>query len=109
MPLYDYRCPKCGPVEQFSLVDFRNDQKCETCGSALELIPFPQPKHDYTPFHPYFDEGLGVEVTGRDQRRRVMNGLHVDFRDHPSKGDESARRDKCEAMRKSRNLTRRQQ
>lgn len=103
MPLYDYTCPKCGIREQFSLIAHRNDQRCEECGSSLTLIPHPPPKKNpYKPFNPYFDEQLGVMITGRDHRRRVMRDQKCDFRDHPSEGQLSARRDWANEIRKDR-------
>ncbi len=92
MPLYDYRCPECKEeIERSATIAERHNQTCETCGGPLEKIPKPTPR--YVPFQNYFDLGLGVEVTGRDHRRRVMRDLNCDHRDPPSKGDISARRD----------------
>lgn len=100
MPLYDYNCLNCGDREQFALIAHRHDQKCEKCGESLLLILKPQ--RSYVPFQPYFDEGLGVAITGRDHRRRVMRDQQCDFRDHPSPGDRSARVDRCMEQRRER-------
>lgn len=101
MPLYDYRCPTCdAEFEIFALIDFRNDQTCGKCGSKLILVFKPSPA--YKPFNPYFDEGLGVQITGRDHRRRVMRDMQCDFRDHPSPGQTSARKDWANERRKER-------
>jgi hypothetical protein len=71
---------------------------CKECGETLTKVYRPQ-RH-YKPFQSYFDESLGVEITGRDHRRRVMRDMQVDFKDHPSKGDLDARRDRCMEIRK---------
>lgn len=93
MRMIDFHCNSCG-FDGEQLIRSGEDphtQNCRTCGSRLTVQLRPQ-RH-YKPFHPYFDEGLGVFVTGRDHRRRVMRDLSADFRDHPSKGDTSARKD----------------
>lgn len=98
MPLYDYECDQCGAEsERMALMAERNSQKCE-CGGALIIVHRPTPR--YKPFNNYFDIGLGVEITGRDHRRRVMRDLGMDFRDHPSPGDTTARKDRCNEARK---------
>lgn len=106
MPLYDYRCsnPGCDQFEvEFELIvpmAARHEQFCDTCNKQLEKLD--RPTHQYKPFHNYFDEGLGVEITGRDHRRRVMRDLQMDYRDHMSIGDRTARLDKCNEQRKER-------
>lgn len=93
MPLYDYECSGCGEEsEKQALIDRRHEQVCDLCSCPLTLVQ--RPTRHYRPFHNYFDMGLGVEITGREHRRRVMRGLSMDFKDHPSAGDESARLDK---------------
>ena len=106
MPLYDYHCPSCDvDLEHFAPMADRRNQKCPTCGAPLGA-PIPKPQPRYVPFHPYFDEGLGVFVTGRNHRRRVMREFNCDFRDHPSRGDESARVDKAYENKKARDQAR---
>jgi len=82
----------------------RHEQKCG-CGYTLTMIHKPTPH--YRPFEPYFDEGLGVHVTGKQHRRRVMRDLGFDFRDHMSKGDQSMRLDKVNEARKRKERARR--
>lgn len=105
MPLYDYRCKSCSwEGEKMAPIAVRHSQKCDTCDGKLEMIFKPQPR--YVPFQNYFDIGLGVEITGRDHRRRVMRDLQCDHRDPPSTGDISARKDwAAEARKGKRNLT----
>lgn len=99
MPLYDYQCKGCGrEVEKSAPMAERHNQTCDVCHDELEILFKPTPR--YKPFNGYFDEGLGVEVTGRQHRQRVMRDLGMDFRDHPSKGDLNARKDKCNEVRK---------
>jgi putative FmdB family regulatory protein len=93
MPTYDYLCPKCGDeCERIAVIANRNDQKCSQCGEQLDRIMKPQ-RH-FKPFNPYFDMGLGVEVTSPGQRKAEMRKNGFDFKDHPSKGQTSARMDK---------------
>lgn len=37
MPMYDYKCPKCGEEVKELIVSFdeRNNQKCPKCGETL--------------------------------------------------------------------------
>jgi putative FmdB family regulatory protein len=93
MPLYDYECLACQTaLERMAPMAERGNQRCERCGGPLTQVLRPQRR--YTPFEPYYDEGLGVEITGRDHRRRVMRDLKCDHRDPPRPGDLSARRDR---------------
>lgn len=92
MPRYDVDCPKCGIHERFKIMDARHDP-CDTCGGPIELL-----FTSSTPskgFEAYFDMGLGVEVTGIGDRKVVMRREKLDYRDHPSPGEMSARRDKA--------------
>jgi putative FmdB family regulatory protein len=93
MPLYDYECPECAfEGEQFALMVDRKNQKCPKCSTILLQVYRPTPR--YKPFNPYFDIGLGVEINSLAHRKRVMKQQAMDYRDHPSKGDTSARLDK---------------
>lgn len=82
-------CESCGVTFGIGCSPFCRDRHAPVRGSAgfLEFV---------VPFSNYFDEGLGVDITGRDHRRRVMRDLHCDHRELPTKGDKSARRDKIE-------------
>lgn len=101
MPLYQYYCKHCDKdVEIIAAVAARHDQPCPSCGGRLEKVQ--RPMTDKSIFQPYMDEGLGVFITGRDHRRRVMRDLQCDFRDHMSKGDRSARLDKINQQRRDR-------
>jgi len=103
MPLYDYRCPNCDTeFERMVPMSQRHDQICHMCHSDLEKLNKPTPH--YVPWQPYFDIGLGAEVTGRDHHRRLMRDNQCVQREPPTKGDTSARRDWCNEQRK---LTRR--
>lgn len=102
MPLYDYHCHECGKDHEiFRIIADRHDPgPCPDCGSMLEKVDRPQ--RAYKPFNPYFDEGLGEFITGRDHRRRVMRTLGADFKDHMSAGDISARKDWANERRRER-------
>lgn len=93
MPLYDYECPDCGfEGEIAARMDDRKNQPCPKCTTILMQVHRPTPR--YRPFNPYFDIGLGEEITSYAHRRRVMKSQGMDYRDHPSPGDTSARLDK---------------
>ena len=103
MPLYDYECTSCGwEGEKTATIADRRAQTCPTCSSPLSLTFRPQPR--YVPFNPYFDIGLGTEVTSWGHRRQVMKEQHCDHRDPPRPGDISARLDRV----RERRLTERQ-
>jgi putative FmdB family regulatory protein len=98
MPSYDLRCTTCGRTwERFSTIAARYDS-CEECGGAVEQ----EFKHSVqsTPFIPYFDFALGVQVSSLAERWRHMRNLHVDYRDKMSAGELSARRDRIEARKR---------
>lgn len=92
MPRYDVECPKCGVYERISTMDGRR-QPCIRCGSTVEVLITSSTKSKG--FEPYFDTGLGAEVTGIGDRHVHMRQNHLDYRDHPSKGEISARADKA--------------
>jgi len=99
MPLYDYECACCGiELEQMVPMAVRHSARCPTCSGSLNLVFRPTPR--YVPFHPYFDIGLGVDVTGRDFRRRYMRDHALEHRDPPRPGDRSARFDRINEARK---------
>ena len=92
MPLYDVTCTSCQREwERASTIAER--YSVSGCCSAPVTI-YNRPANSYNPFKHYFDIGLGAEVTSLAQRRRLMKEAGFDFRDHPSVGEESARRDK---------------
>lgn len=91
----EIQCEKCGAVYGIGCSPFCRDGHQPVRGSA-----------GYVEFHElfqnYYDEGLDVEVTGRDHRRRVMRDMKVDYRERPSPGDRSARIDRMMEKRKER-------
>jgi len=66
-----------------------DDNRCETCGQEIHLGDWPFCPHGKANpakgFEPYFDIGLGREVTGWGDVRQSMREQHLDFRDHPNK------------------------
>lgn len=92
MPNYDVECPNCGTYERFKTMADRH-APCDKCQSPIQ-IQLGQSTL-YHPFTHYFDMGLGAEVTSLAQRRRLMKAAGFDFRDHPPKGELSARIDKA--------------
>ena len=78
MPLYEYRCEKCGEVfDAFRSVEDRKKTKCETCGENAEMqISFTASIQK--PIAPYYCEGLGQVVHSRAQRKRVMKERNLE-------------------------------
>jgi hypothetical protein len=126
-------CPRCGtaPADGPDSTGFnywcvpceRWFARCEACGVcyASPQSPYCKDGHDrslsYHPFIPYFDYGLGKEITTLAERWTAMKGTpdedyghdrfgherpgvkgtpRLDYRDHPSKGELAARRDRIE-------------
>ncbi len=92
MPSYDLKCTGCGRAwERWSSIAARYDP-CEVCGAAVEQ----ELKHSVqsTVFVPYFDIGLGQQIDSLPERKKAMRNAHMDYRDHPSAGEVSARRDR---------------
>lgn len=79
---------------------------CQACGAEIHLGDWPFCPHGrttpYHPFIPYFDTGLGAQVNSLAERWRLMKQHHADYRDHPTAGDISARRDWCEEQKRAR-------
>ena len=88
-----------------------DDALCDRCYTPLSagvhgvnVCPY-EPRRDMIPsqgFEPRFDIGLGEYVTGWGDIRQQMRRKHLDFRDHPSPGDLSARRDRAMQQRRER-------
>jgi len=92
MPTYDVTCPNCGLYERVKPMADRRDP-CDHCGEEVDLlVTSSTPSKGY---EPHFDVGLGHYVTGIGHRRQLMRQEHLDYRDHPSKGDQSARLDRA--------------
>lgn len=81
---------------------------CDTCGKLLAFSEHPFCPHgfatvsEYRPFKPFFDVGLGAQITSLAQWNRTMKEKHADLTDSPSKGKLSARLDRCHEDRKER-------
>jgi hypothetical protein len=64
-------------------------ETCPDCGAVIEIGDWPFCPHGKANpakgFEPYFDIGLGREVTGWGDVRQSMREQHLDFRDHPNK------------------------
>lgn len=74
--------------------------RCEACGVEYGIgdSPFCRDGHGRVlpskGFEPRFDYGLGQDVTGWGDIRQAMRRNQLDYRDHPSPGDRSARLDR---------------
>ena len=100
MPTYDVECPTCGTYERFKMIEDRH-APCDTCGGPIGILITSSTSSKG--FEPYFDVGLGHYITGVGDRRKHMRSEHLDYRDHPAKGDQSARLDRVnEAKRRER-------
>jgi len=82
------------------------EYRCDTCHETVAIGDWPFCPHGKARpskgFEPYFDIGLGREVTGWGDIRQTMRREHLDFRDHPRPGDASARLDRVHAKRRAR-------
>lgn len=90
--LWDLSCPVCHVLEDNVACSIFAIPVCPTCGSERFLGD----RASYHPFIPYFDIGLGEEVTSHAQRWRLMHAAHMDYRDKVTPGELSARRDRLE-------------
>lgn len=97
-----------------------NEDLCTVCGLPIAVGEWPcvyrvRPHGTSVQtdvFSTYFDVGLGREVTSLGDRWAAMRGTmdpesgtvrgQLDYREHPSRGELSARRDRAEAERKER-------
>ena len=83
-------------------MDLDADGVCAVCGLPITIGQWPcittirphEVSVQTAPFLPYFDIGLGREVTSLGDRWAGMRRAHRDYRDHPSAGDRAARRDR---------------
>jgi hypothetical protein len=83
---------------------------CAVCGKPIQIgewpcvyTPRPHERSVQTaPFVAYYDHGLGMEITGLGDRQAEMRRNNLHYREHPSKGDLSARRDRLEERRRAR-------
>ena len=75
MPTYDFTC-HCGTTEIRHVVyEERNKPRlCIECGHEMKR-EFPCPTVDI--FESYYDEGLGCDVTGKEDRKHKMKILNV--------------------------------
>jgi putative FmdB family regulatory protein len=89
MPLHDLGCPACEWTGERLLRLGADPPLCPSCGHrTARLISLPAKiAPELTPYH---DDGLGVHITSRAQRRALMkaNGLveHGGTRLHGAKG-----------------------
>ncbi len=85
-----------------------NTVTCDACGVeyGIGCSPFCKDRHGRVipggAFEPRFDVGLGEYVTGWGDIHKRMREKHLDYRDHPSPGDLSARRDRIEQQKAGR-------
>jgi len=81
---------------------------CDRCGVTYGVGCSPWCKDGHARvipspgFEPRFDIGLGRDVTGWGDIKQEMRRKGLDYRDHPSAGDLSARRDRIEESRRGR-------
>ncbi len=72
--LYDFECEGCGRVSSdFATLD--DKRRLCVCGQTMKRL-FPL-SASYQPFKPYFDEALGVDITGARQKSQVMKLMGV--------------------------------
>ena len=72
MPMYDVRCPRCGD-EWEQLARIEQVVECDGCHvPAQRLISTPHTIADNLDAKSYYDDGLGVRIESRSQRKRLM-------------------------------------
>lgn len=80
------------------------DGKCSKCGHVWEAGDWPMCPHGHSvqtsAFRSYFDDGIGEEITSLGQRHQAMREHHLSYREHPPKGQLSARRDQIEQQKR---------
>lgn len=94
--------------DEYLEVDGATMVRCGACGVVYGIGDSPVCKDAHgrvaagygDGFEAYFDHGLGEHVTGWGDVRKAMRENHLEFRDHPSPGDTSARRDKIADQRR---------
>lgn len=81
---------------------------CDKCSEEYGVGDSPWCRDGHEPvqprggFEPRFDIGLGEYVTGWGDVKQHMRRKHLDYREHPSQGDLSARRDRIEEGKRTR-------
>jgi len=78
MPAYDYTCEKCGVTQTLSVAyEHREALRYCACGGVLQY-QFPlSAARGIRLFEPYYDEGLGIDVTGHKMKQEYMKVLGV--------------------------------
>lgn len=79
--------------------------RCPDCGHEFGVGEWPFCPHGAViprgGFEPRFDIGLGEHVTGWGDVKQHMRRKHLDYREPPSAGDISARRDRIEERKRA--------
>ena len=72
MPMYDVQCPRCGD-EWEQLARIEQVVECDGCHVPVQrLISVPHTVADNLDAKSYYDDGLGVRIESRSQRKRLM-------------------------------------
>lgn len=75
MPLYTFACDLCGAkLDELRSMERRNDPRGCLCGA--EMTRRVEPFRAAT-FEPYYDEGLGCDISSSKEKRAVMRALGV--------------------------------
>ena len=79
MPIYEYRCPKCGKFEAYNTVEKRNYMVCPKCGARAEKLiskPYMDIFEEYVDYH-IDKEGEPVLIRSKRQKKELLkkNGL----------------------------------
>jgi len=82
MPLFEYKCNRCGEVEEhffhtLAASDVR--QRCSMCRADMRKMPS---RISFTPFTPFYTnhihpEGKGIFVSGRSHLRELQRKYNV--------------------------------
>ena len=73
MPIYDYECSKCGPVNDV-FAGVNDHQKIHDCGGVMHRVLHSRYAISFGGIPPagYYDETLGAHITTKRQRERLM-------------------------------------
>jgi hypothetical protein len=70
--IWDVVCGTCGCKEERLLP--REGYTC-TCGAEMTRQFSKESARSFREFKPYFDEGLGIDINGRNERKQAMKAM----------------------------------
>ena len=90
MPNYEYKCSICSEITahfENPYEDRKHMRECSLCNGMAEY-QFPlNAALGFQPFESYHDEGLGVDIHGKRERKQVMTALGLQESGDPVGGE----------------------